>query len=288
MGTDTQSDEVQPPKHLYKYLDRYGLEALFNLELKITPPNEFADPFEFTPLLNKTKKEDKAAQRYFTALLNQNIPSGFSTGVMSGAHDIICREFKDAVSENGIRVLCLSREEKILSQWVAYANGHKGLVLELDTKTAPFLKPPFKGSTWNWRDVDYHTRNAADIFQAFERKRKGTADPLWSILLNAAQEKSPCWESEDEWRLIVGFSESEKQEPERIYSRLAAGKVLYFLKLQKEAISRVILGAKATPEFEREIRKAAAHSGIPADRIVRAELDHQNLSVVIPPKSNRP
>lgn len=80
----------------------------------------------------------------------------------------------------------------------------------------------------------------------------------------------------------MGFSESEKQEPERIYSRMVAGKVRYFLKLTKEAVNRVILGAKATPEFEREIQKAVAHSDIPVERIVRAQLDHEYLRVSIP------
>src|SRR5450432_1717823 len=34
---------------IYKYCGKYGLKVLDNLELKITPPNQFNDPFEFTP-----------------------------------------------------------------------------------------------------------------------------------------------------------------------------------------------------------------------------------------------
>lgn len=94
MGTEAQSDAVQPPKHLYKYLDRCGLDALLNLELKITPPNEFADPLEFTPVLNQTDAEKEAArQRYGIVCTKAN------------ADDCMRSEFKDAVSQNGVRVL---------------------------------------------------------------------------------------------------------------------------------------------------------------------------------------
>jgi hypothetical protein len=34
---------------VYKFCGKYGIEILRNLELKVTPPNQFNDPFEFTP-----------------------------------------------------------------------------------------------------------------------------------------------------------------------------------------------------------------------------------------------
>lgn len=33
---------------VYKFCGKYGLEILRTLELKVTPPNQFNDPFEFT------------------------------------------------------------------------------------------------------------------------------------------------------------------------------------------------------------------------------------------------
>ncbi|MDD2764766.1 MAG: DUF2971 domain-containing protein [Opitutaceae bacterium] len=44
--TATVSPSQTPPR-LVKYLDERGLDVLFNRELKITPPREFNDPFEF-------------------------------------------------------------------------------------------------------------------------------------------------------------------------------------------------------------------------------------------------
>jgi hypothetical protein len=34
---------------LYKYADDSGIRILEDLRLKVTPPNEFNDPFEITP-----------------------------------------------------------------------------------------------------------------------------------------------------------------------------------------------------------------------------------------------
>jgi len=34
---------------VFKYCDARGVSILQDLELKITPPNEFNDPFEFRP-----------------------------------------------------------------------------------------------------------------------------------------------------------------------------------------------------------------------------------------------
>jgi hypothetical protein len=34
---------------VYKFCGGHGLRILINLELRITPPNQFNDPFEFTP-----------------------------------------------------------------------------------------------------------------------------------------------------------------------------------------------------------------------------------------------
>src|SRR6187399_369181 len=40
------------PPILYKYCDLKGLDILANLRLKVTPFNEFNDPFELAPRMN--------------------------------------------------------------------------------------------------------------------------------------------------------------------------------------------------------------------------------------------
>jgi hypothetical protein len=58
----------------FKYCDKSGLLVLKNLQVKVTPPNEFNDPFEFSPVVRnpnpkahaqKTVKEILKDPRFF-------------------------------------------------------------------------------------------------------------------------------------------------------------------------------------------------------------------------------
>ena len=54
----TESIGKKLPPILYKYCDLRGLDILANLRLKVTPFNEFNDPFELAPrmeLANSTE-----------------------------------------------------------------------------------------------------------------------------------------------------------------------------------------------------------------------------------------
>ncbi|HZF02169.1 MAG TPA: hypothetical protein VE344_09775 [Methylomirabilota bacterium] len=41
----------KPNMGLFKYTNHFGVNILRDLQLKVTPPNEFNDPFEFSPYL---------------------------------------------------------------------------------------------------------------------------------------------------------------------------------------------------------------------------------------------
>jgi hypothetical protein len=45
------------------------------------------------------------------------------------------------------------------------------------------------------------------------------------------------------------------------------------------AINQVILGARASEEFEREVRKAAALKSIPKNRVIKARIDPEKYGV---------
>jgi hypothetical protein len=45
-------------------------------------------------------------------------------------------------------------------------------------------------------------------------------------------------------------------------------------------MNRIIIGERASPEFERDVKKAAVSHGI-EDRIVRARIDRQRYTVVV-------
>lgn len=64
-----------------------------------------------------------------------------------------------------------------------------------------------------------------------------------------------------------------------LQSRLVGGRGMHFVKIGAQAVNRVILGAKASAEFEREVRKAAALRGIPNGRVTKAGIDLENYGV---------
>ena len=110
------------------------------------------------------------------------------------------------------------------------------------------------------------------MFTAIEKVEKSNeVSGLMEILKMCAEEKMKKWENENECRLIATLLQMK--------ARLVEGCVLYFFELHAAEIKRVILGALASAEFEREVRKAAARHGI---AVVRATLDYGNLTVSIP------
>lgn len=139
MNTDTATKAAEtPPRFLYKYLDHYGLDAIYNLELKITPPNEFNDPFEFFARLSDTQKERDAvlrrAQKVNPGIIWQQVEA---KGLKRSLDGGMPRKIRDEVSKEFV-VLCLSERPDTPTQWAHYANKHDGLVLKLDMDAEPF------------------------------------------------------------------------------------------------------------------------------------------------------
>ena len=59
------------------------------------------------------------------------------------------------------------------------------------------------------------------------------------------------------------------------------GRVMYFARFVAQTVNRVIVGAKAPAEFEREVRKYAALHGIGNERIMRAGLNIDRYTVEV-------
>ena len=294
MSTDAQdSMSIKHPQLLYKYLDGFGLDAVANLELKITPPNEFNDPLEFTPRIEF--QHEAELRRYYESCVREGMPhSSFeqfknerSAGKLC---DFLQSEFRDLVSKQ-LTVLCMSKRPTITNQWSRYADAYRGLVLELNIEEEPFCTFS-KMTLHRLFEVVYPTNEekaAISPMEILELNADGsdpatTAEKIVQLLYRAGREKSEEWSKEEEWRMIVPILPAgihQMETPPPVSSRMAAGRLLHFLKLSKEAINRVIVGAEATAEFEREVRKSAAYRGIPDERVVRAQLNRQSSRVEI-------
>jgi hypothetical protein len=274
-----QPDSDPPPERLYRYFDHFGLDALVNLELKVTPPAEFNDPFELCPSLEQSDAEKKACDCFLEQELEE---TRIDFGRLSEdqkqvwrdrARNLILTKSADAASKAGLRLLCLSNSAEIITQWAYYADGHRGLALEFDTAVLGQICE--HDDFCKWRKVRYNVRKPQPVFQAFcESRRRGGEIHLDLVISNMASEKSVEWQGEQEWRLLVRSS--------RITSRLGGDKLLYFLPVPKETITRVILGIRSSAHFEHEVRKAAYELGIKESLVVRAEADATRRAVTIP------
>ena len=232
------------PTLLYKYLDHHGLDAIANLELKVTPPNEFSDPFEFTPRLNDSEEELRVAHRWYQKIKGPISRDEFRNSWKQRADEGLRRRFQ-ALAGKQVGVICFSADPTVVTQWAHYADGHRGLVLKMNLEVEPF-KSLLEEKHWELPRVDYLApaqRKPCDVYQALEDEDPA-ATKLVKIVLACAGEKSPEWEIEKEYRLIASIPNGVPESP--VISRLVKGHVMYFLQLTAAAINQVILGARAS------------------------------------------
>jgi hypothetical protein len=145
---------------LYKYCDDRGVDVLDRLRLKVTPPDRFNDPFEFTPQMREISSE--ASLGY---VLNQNAmreiyPSSEKAERFSGSfatfkHEVgrrspelakalsetfpqiaedFRRGFVDTISKT-FGVICLSTTCDDILMWGHYTNSHTGMFDRVCSRT---------------------------------------------------------------------------------------------------------------------------------------------------------
>jgi len=234
---------------LYKYCDDRGVDVLDRLRLKVTPPDRFNDPFEFTPQMREISSE--ASLGY---VLNQNAmreiyPKLRESGRFSGSfaafkHEVgrrspelakalsetfpqiaedFRRGFVDTISKT-FGVICLSTTCDDILMWGHYTNSHTGMLIgfarEHDFWQRSELQP-----------VEYST-NRAIFDPSIERD-----DPKHQLQTKAIIRcKSSHWAYEKEWRqiqLLAGCVEESDGE-----------KINYYISIPPSVISCVIVGCR--------------------------------------------
>jgi|SRR5208282_4496718 len=138
---------------IYRYFDHNGLLSLQTLTLKVTPPNEFDDPFEFSPVVH-TQDLLRAAERRIDGILQD--PTFFNNnraafpGIASfqqlqtlaadphrktrliadmaqatpGLNADFQKHVQDILSRT-LGVICFTTDPKNLLMWALYADKHK-------------------------------------------------------------------------------------------------------------------------------------------------------------------
>ncbi len=140
---------------IYKYCDHWGVDILRRLQLKVTPPNQFNDPFEFSPKavgqvsVEAVKEQVTDRDTMMLVFTQMGIPQikfpvyedilKANLGTVAARHALntstliqkLCREHLDFVSRE-FGVVCFVERWDVPLMWSHYADSHRGLVIGFD------------------------------------------------------------------------------------------------------------------------------------------------------------
>jgi hypothetical protein len=277
---------------VYKYCDQRGVDILKNLRIKVTQPEEFNDPFEFTPKIVGGLSEAQA-EALFTSkdflqwqleimeLRGGTFPGGLDAfreffasprnrkelaKHFSSEHPEkmrqLARKNLAQVSEQ-FGVLCLSTVSDSIAMWSHYGDKHRGIVIGFDSDHPDFANR-------NWFPVDYaKDRVGVDMAWTLRRAEASDGTPLKTL-----KTKSEVWSYEKELRSMFKLSDLE--------SISSNGGKKYFWKIPKETIREVKLGCRC-PEATGDSVRAAILSSDLRVRTEKADLDDTHFALVFRP-----
>lgn len=246
----------------YKFCGSHGVDILRNLELKVTPPNQFNDPFEFTPrvvcsdparygrrLFRKKENLRKLYEgcrsvgtfmgsfRDFRQEVDRKWPA-----LIAAMPDALRQSLPDTEKKHLDRVseqhgiLCMSLRRDSILMWGHYCNRAVGLVVGFDRAAAVFQQG--KGL----RPVEY-TRERV-IFDAYWKP----GSPQMAVYEHEMVfSKNADWSYEHEVRQFFSLASLAKKQ-------LSNGSVGYFLSIPSSAVVSVTLSPRCSPELESEVR----------------------------------
>lgn len=249
---------------VFKYCDAYGANILTDLELKVTPPNQFNDPFEFMAHLICSNPLRWANEYFNEAKIRDFYTSGILEGSFKGSLNAFRKQFianrprflkewikprmGEAISHTqekvlddisgSLGVLCLSKKGDSIVMWGHYCDKHRGIVIGLDD-----ANPLFKTGL-GLRSVAYASaRITFDVALSLSPKDRDKLNE--SIMFTKNEE----WCYEDEVRQLFNLRSMRQR-------KLSDGKPGYFCPIPPQAIVSVYLGAKCATPLEAQVRSA--------------------------------
>jgi hypothetical protein len=242
---------------LFKYCDRRGIDILWSLRLKVSPPNQFNDPFEFLPKVNfcidetdvkKWLTDQKLLRSTWEQSGLQVSFEDFSAAICKGMSenvDVVEQHVRraqrllqdlalksqgdlvDFLSET-YALACFSEIPDNLLMWSHYTDGHHGIVVEFDVNNA------FFSGAVNLVPVSYRSERASASYGS-----KGFAFDEHE--LSVVRVKSLAWSYEREWRRLFQVKDCTKiHNPD--------GVTCFYVSIPSTAIASVIFGVRCRPE----------------------------------------
>lgn len=281
-------------KCVYKYCDERGVAILRQLELKVTPPDQFNDPFEFVPRVvssapecevrrllrdkNELKEwyqEQKRAGyrgnfRSFKQHMREVRPDlvALTPQVVPASNQFMQTNFSTAAS-SVFGVLCLASRADSIAMWGHYANKHQGIVIGFDRDWPVFadLHRPLRPVTY------VRTRPEWDC--SIRPGAQGEREAMDSVIFSKFDE----WAYEKEMRQVFRLEAL----PSRRMGSPGAALPMYFLEIPADCILSVALGAKASDSFEKEVRSILSGAKFAHVKLLRARLNDSEFSLDVVP-----
>jgi hypothetical protein len=225
---------------LYRYLDAAAaLKTIESRSFRISRIKDLNDPFEWRFGYKGHNLDDEAAiSRWREAVLESQ--------------------------DNRLGILCFSKTVKDPVLWSHYADKHKGVAFEVDHFNDPrFLRKVSYPPERIVIDIPTYARLRHDAVRLEEYLR-----PMFERL---AEQKSPSWEYEDEYRVLFSLQEDRKLRVEDGH---------YHVEIPHNFLLRVILGWKC-PLNENDVIAALKQVGLDSTKVVRAKISNDTYDVFV-------
>jgi hypothetical protein len=242
----------QPPRTFYKYCDSRGIDILQSRRLKVTPFDEFNDPFEIAPRMRPDFpfEDAKAAVtdpemirslyettkllppfqdfEQFSALINSRADEMAAQNVANYTRDAAqFRETHMSMISPEFGLICLSARFDDILMWAHYTRGHSGFVVGFRSSHDFFTGGP---ATY---EIEYGNERILMGHYCDHRDRDR------EVIKELICRKSSHWSYEHEWRQLRRLAECHE-----VADGNRPGKSLYYAPISPEAISEVIIGCR--------------------------------------------
>ena len=252
---------------LYKYVSEDRISILRDGLIRFSQPQAFNDPFELKPhvveIMDRDNLENTVTESFPELIrgeydkqpqeLRTAIPWEFySAFAESKREEIIGNIYslsghaativEKSIHEGMARIigiLSLTESHSNLLMWAHYANSHQGFVVELDSSNSFFNKQ---------KSEDDELRHLRKV--SYSEIRPNT--PLNQLRgPDIFLMKSKEWEYEQEWRMLLPLDDSDRKIEKTPYD-------IHLFRLPFEAITSVIVGARAEQETLEKIQSAVS------------------------------
>jgi hypothetical protein len=270
----------------YKYCNDHGLDILTSLHLKITPPNQFNDPFEFTPYvvcsnpagrIKRFFKDKTNLRELYIAKKNAGFTGNFREfrkqlrPEMSRIIDSLAPDVPKVSLETQLGsldyisktygVLCMSRRRDSLLMWGHYCDCYRGLVIGFDDQ-----HETFRGGD-GLHPVKY-VRQRVLFDSAWKQGSVEERNFENQIVFSKNEE----WSYEEEVRQLFLLRRLNQKQ-------LDGGKIGYFLPIQAAAIISVTVGPRCSEKLYTAVQTALRAPHFRHVEFNRAELDETEFKL---------